>query len=409
MISKEEDQAFKRTSQENAAWREYYAEMEAEAQKAQAAVDSYYQRQADEASKAASAAEQAAQREADAWNRVEDAKAAAELKIAQGNAQRAVSSLNGSEYDTSAVENLRQKVNELRDDITRALADTGSLSTEAMAGFQGRAAEIEQMAASIRKEGDAAREAAEAEMQLRNAQDLRNKVQSFIDKNPRAYEAYRSQLDGYMEELQRAGGVTSERAAQIASDLKNIKAASDSAGISGQTFFQKLQEGWAKFAGWSLVTRSFMLVIRGFKQMVNSVKEIDSAMTELRKVTDLTAVGYENFYQKAVEATTRIGATVSDTINATADFARLGYDVNEALSLAESALVYQHVGDGIEDVSQATESIISTMKAFRIEAEDAMQIVDKFNEVGKLLPMPVVTRCLAECYIGQSSVGLLCA
>lgn len=63
---------------------------------------------------------------------------------------------------------------------------------------------------------------------------------------------------------------------------------------------------------------------------------------------------------------------------------------------------------GIDTVDQATESIISTIKAFRIETSDAMSVVDMFNEVGKakLLPMPVVTRCLAECYIGQSSVGL---
>lgn len=50
--------------------------------------------------------------------------------------------------------------------------------------------------------------------------------------------------------------------------------------------------------------------------------------------------------------------------------------------MAESSLIYANVGDGITDVSQATESMISTIKAFGIEAENSMQIVDKFNEVG---------------------------
>jgi len=50
--------------------------------------------------------------------------------------------------------------------------------------------------------------------------------------------------------------------------------------------------------------------------------------------------------------------------------------------MANAALVYQHVGDGIKDVSEATESLISTMKAFGIQASDSMSIVDKFNEVG---------------------------
>lgn len=55
--------------------------------------------------------------------------------------------------------------------------------------------------------------------------------------------------------------------------------------------------------------------------------------------------------------------------------------------LAEAANVYMNVGDGIKDVGTASESIISTMKAFGVEAGDAMGIVDRFNEVGKVLPV----------------------
>ena len=57
--------------------------------------------------------------------------------------------------------------------------------------------------------------------------------------------------------------------------------------------------------------------------------------------------------------------------------------MSEATELAKAASVYKNVGDGIDSVEQATESIISTMKAFGIEADNSMAIVDKFNEVGK--------------------------
>lgn len=56
--------------------------------------------------------------------------------------------------------------------------------------------------------------------------------------------------------------------------------------------------------------------------------------------------------------------------------------MDDAAALAEAALVYKNVGDGIDDVSVATESLISTIKAFGYEASDAMSIVDMFNEVG---------------------------
>ena len=121
------------------------------------------------------------------------------------------------------------------------------------------------------------------------------------------------------------------------------------------------------------------------KQGIQYVRDIDSALTELRKVTNETEASYAQFLQTASKTASMVGSTVSDFVNATADFARLGYDLNQASQLAEAASVYKNVGDGIDDISQASESIISTMKAFGIEANNAMGIVDRFNEVGKFI------------------------
>lgn len=123
-------------------------------------------------------------------------------------------------------------------------------------------------------------------------------------------------------------------------------------------------------------------IIRYLRQGFNEVLEIDTAMTELKKVTDETAVAYDSFAKSAYASSKKIGSTMKEFIQATADFARLGYSIDEASQLAEAANVYKNVGDGIDDVAQASESIISTMKAFNIEATDSMGIVDRFNEIG---------------------------
>ncbi len=123
------------------------------------------------------------------------------------------------------------------------------------------------------------------------------------------------------------------------------------------------------------------------KQGIQYVKEIDTALTELKKVTDETDATYKRFLQTASQASSEIGSTIVDFTNATADFARLGYSITEATDLAKAASIYKNVGDGINSVSDASESIISTMKAFGIEANDAIGIVDRFNEVGKILPL----------------------
>lgn len=127
----------------------------------------------------------------------------------------------------------------------------------------------------------------------------------------------------------------------------------------------------------------FYKAISEIRKGYGYVKEIDLAMTELKKVTDETALSYKNFLDTASKTASAIGSTVSDFTEATANFARLGYTMDESAKMAETAIVYKNVADGLDTVEQSTESIISTMKAFGIESDDTMSIIDRFNEVGK--------------------------
>lgn len=155
-----------------------------------------------------------------------------------------------------------------------------------------------------------------------------------------------------------------------------------SAGENTQTFGDKIHSLAAKFGSWLTVSQAIMQAIRAVKQMVSNVIELDSAMTELKKVTDATDATYSRFLKNASTRAKAIGASLSDVVTATADFARLGHSIDDASKLADVAIIYKNIGDGIEDVTTASESIISTMQAFGIEASNAMSIVDKFNEVG---------------------------
>lgn len=157
-------------------------------------------------------------------------------------------------------------------------------------------------------------------------------------------------------------------------------------GDATQTLGQRIGGLASKFASWLSVSQVIMLAIQSVKKMVSASIELDTAMTELKKVTDETDYAYDQFLERASSRATELGASVSDIVTSTADFARLGYNIEDAEKLADAALVYKNVGDGIEDISDASESIISTLQAFYSDAENpadmAMSIVDKFNEVG---------------------------
>ena len=192
-------------------------------------------------------------------------------------------------------------------------------------------------------------------------------------------------LQEYLGQLERGEISVDEfqrRLAGLRTSFAESSNAIKSAGENTKTLSERVGGLAAKFTSWLTVSQIVMKLYSSLKKMVSAVIDIDTAMTELKKVTDETNTVYAKYLDDASVRAKKLGATIADTVTASADFARLGYTLDEAAQLADAALVYKNVGDGIEDVSQASESIISTMKAFGIEAENAISIVDKFNEVG---------------------------
>lgn len=154
------------------------------------------------------------------------------------------------------------------------------------------------------------------------------------------------------------------------------------AGKHSASLWDQLKNNMVKMGSWMILGGVISGIMRGVNGLYDAVVELDTAMVELKKVTNETDQAYDDFLSTAADKAVEIGTSYSDFVNSTADFARLGYSMEDATNLSEVANIYAVVGDEISGVDQATTSIISTMKAFGIEASNAMSIVDKFNEVG---------------------------
>lgn len=171
--------------------------------------------------------------------------------------------------------------------------------------------------------------------------------------------------------------------------------------LSGIVTFQltsidKVKTGWEEFGsafgglgkdilkyGARFIEVSDM--IRYLKQGFNEVLEIDTAMTELRKVTDETSVAYDNFLNNMAKTAGSVGSTVKDLTSSAADWARLGYSMTEAGQLAENTMILMNVSE-FDNVSDATDSLISSLQAFKEEGTSAgeysMKIIDEMNQIG---------------------------
>ena len=125
---------------------------------------------------------------------------------------------------------------------------------------------------------------------------------------------------------------------------------------------------------------SFYDIIRYIRQIGTEVTKLDTALTELRKVSDASSERLQQSLSKSTETAKELGSTIEDVINITADWSRLGYSVDEAEELARVTTLFKNVGDNMS-AEDASSFMISTLKGFEMEADQAMDIADKFNEV----------------------------
>ena len=195
-----------------------------------------------------------------------------------------------------------------------------------------------------------------------------------LRKNQGLYEKFLS-----LQNKANTGGFRSIRDAN--QQWAQFQTAARAAGVQIDTFGSKLQRTFGSRIRSATAGMGVFMIQSAVRGIVNSAKEVDTAMTELKKVTFETNDVYEKFLDNAGGRAQKIGATLRDTVSATADFARLGYNIDEATKLADSALIYKNVGDDVDTIDDATKAIISTMQGFNIEAENSMQIVDKFDWV----------------------------
>lgn len=320
--------------------------------------------------------------------------------------------------DTAQLDALTQRYTALKQKIEEIRSANSIASQEQMAALQNEAVAIQNEIAKINQERvareqsaaaakqaekakqDAATAAAQAQEEYRSQLDKVNSLLVQTKKNLDSWGAskvgktsdeyakiqeYVAELEALRTRLVLSGKATDDFGDKFGSLKTKIGTSSaiiKEAGENTKTFTDRMGGLASKFTSWLTVSQVIMQVYRALREMVKTVAEVDAAMTELRKVTDETEATYSKFLDNASNRAKKLGTTLSDIVNASADFARLGYSIEDAEKLADVAIIYKNVGDGIEDINDASESIIATMQAFGIKADEAMSIVDKFNEVG---------------------------
>ena len=210
------------------------------------------------------------------------------------------------------------------------------------------------------------------------ASSLIVRINSFLGKNTNITKVARVELENFVRQLN--NGVDLSEWNRFNNRLKEIENEMRVAGRLGKSLKQTLSEGAKSFLLWTISSASVMDVINLGREVAENVYEIDTAMTNLYKVTDETDEVYNRFLDNACDKAKELGRSVSSLITQTAEWSKLGFSLEEAESLSKVSSIYANVAE--VDDKTAVSDLVTAMKAFKIEAKDAILIADKLNALG---------------------------
>lgn len=154
------------------------------------------------------------------------------------------------------------------------------------------------------------------------------------------------------------------------------------AGANVQSMGDTLKNNIGKVLQWLSATTMLFQAFRLLKSAISTVIDLDTAMIDLRKTTDETEVSYEEFYYTANDTAKALGVTTEEIISQTAEWSRLGYSMKEAAEMAENSAIFSAISPELE-TEEATDGLISIMKAYGYEAEEMLDgVISKINKIG---------------------------
>lgn len=178
-----------------------------------------------------------------------------------------------------------------------------------------------------------------------------------------------------------------EKIGELKKKYAELRAESKKLGLESKNLLDMFEKLFGQHLSTMITMAALHQMQNGLHVVYQNVVEIDTAMTELRKVSEYTGKSLEEYMGRAAEQAQKLGVSISDYVNSTADWKRLGYSDEDAENLATYSTLLRNVGDGIDDVNTSSSYLISTLQGFGLLADQAEDVVNKIDAVANTQPV----------------------
>lgn len=197
-----------------------------------------------------------------------------------------------------------------------------------------------------------------------------------------------------------------EKIGELKKKYAELRAESKKLGLESKNLLDVFEKLFGQHLSTMITMAALHKMQDALRIVYQNVVEIDTAVTELRKVSEYTGKSLEEYMGRAAEQAQKLGVSISDYVNSTADWKRLGYSDEDAENLATYSTLLRNVGDNIDDVNTSSSYLISTLQGFGLLADQAEDVVNKIDAVANT--QPVTAKDLGE-ILTRSSAAMSAA
>lgn len=150
---------------------------------------------------------------------------------------------------------------------------------------------------------------------------------------------------------------------------------------SAKTLGDRMTEAGRKLQSVNGIFQALKNAAVTFEQTIQPLLEFDEALTEFKKVSDLSGEALDEYTKKLGSLGAEVSRTRAEMTQSASEFKRSGYSEDDSAILAKVAALFQNVADSEVDAGDAASFIVSQLKAFGFAAGEAEGVIDSINEV----------------------------
>ena len=137
-----------------------------------------------------------------------------------------------------------------------------------------------------------------------------------------------------------------------------------------------------RVADFGIAAKLLNKIPQDIQKVIQYTKELDAAMTNVRIVTGVSAEEAKTLAKQYTQLAKELGSTTTEIANSANEWARQGYEAEEANNLIIASTKLAKLG--MISTTEATKDLTSAIKGFKLSTEEAMSVVDKLTKIDQV-------------------------